>query len=361
MSHRDRGAALTADGSDDHLILTNDSLVSNQSLISAANSMSSDSGQELDSRDHLADEFDQYKDQNLEKMRTDVEGTVSDMDGMMNHALINALMDDGEDDDQSLRWGGASRSTEIEASVLCDINDWLKRKENPSVDERRAFMQENLNKMVSSVRYGIITPDDASRTVHGCAAMLRLELAEKIPETAIIITGMRKMVKNEDVIDAFKEFGDIEDAAVSPNARGFGVVRFVSPKSVNRAMDRFRTGEIVVQDVGVMIRVLKSDDMPDEGLIHSRSIAKGNLVLQQQQQQQQQQVPRASSVSSRVSAMEAHHGADLDTIGYPGGEPFLGSVLRGPTSDAGRSGNSGRSRSSNRSHTRKLSGVGSDR
>ena len=56
-------------------------------------------------------------------------------------------------------------------------------------------MQETLNKMVASVRHGIISPEDASRTIHECAAMLRLELAEKIPETALIITGMRKAVK----------------------------------------------------------------------------------------------------------------------------------------------------------------------
>ena len=79
-------------------------------------------------------------------------------------------------------------------------------------------MQETLNKMVASVRHGIISPEDASRTIHECAAMLRLELAEKIPETALIIAGMRKSVKADEVIDAFKEFGEIEDAAVSPNA-----------------------------------------------------------------------------------------------------------------------------------------------
>jgi hypothetical protein len=37
------------------------------------------------------------------------------------------------------------------------------------------------------------------------------------------------------------------------------LVRFNSPKSVNRAIERFRTGEIVVQDVAVMIKVLRSD------------------------------------------------------------------------------------------------------
>lgn len=208
-------------------------------------------------------------------------------------------------------------------------------------------MQETLNKMVASVRHGVISPEDASRTIHECAAMLRLELAEKIPETALIITGMRKMVEGDDVIEAFKEFGEIEDAAVSPNARGFGLVRFVSPKSVLRALDKFRKEEIVVQDVAVMIRVLKSDDM----LMPMRDTPSGP----------NQPIPpgsatRLTPASSRVSAMEAHHGPDLDTIGYPGSSiggptgaaPRYPVHPRGPGSDT-RSDTSGRSRSSNRS------------
>lgn len=243
------------------MLQSNDSLESNQSLISAPYSMSSESDTEVDTTHNLADEFDKYKDQNLEKMRTEVEGNLTNFDGMMSQALTKALMDDEDStrDMTELMWGGTGEPMEIEASVLCEMNDWLKRKENASVDERRAFMQETLNKMVASVRHGIIAPEEASRTIHECAAMLGLQLVEDIPETALIVTGMRKMVERRDVIDAFKEFGEIEDAAVSPNARGFGLVRYKSPRSVQRAMERFRTGEIVVQDVAVMIKVLKSD------------------------------------------------------------------------------------------------------
>ena len=104
-------------------------------------------------------------------------------------------------------------------------------------------------------------PEDASRTIHGSAAMLGLQLAENLPETVLIVTGMRKQVTKEHVIKAFKEFGEIENAGVSSNKRGFGIVRYRSPKSVENAMEKFRYGEIVVQDVGVMVRVLKADNM----------------------------------------------------------------------------------------------------
>jgi RNA recognition motif-containing protein len=83
-------------------------------------------------------------------------------------------------------------------------------------------MQESLNKMVAIVRHGVISPEDASRAIHGCAAMLGLQLAEDIPETTLIVTGMRKSVSRKDVEDAFKKFGEIEGAAVSSNKRGFG-------------------------------------------------------------------------------------------------------------------------------------------
>ena len=89
-------------------------------------------------------------------------------------------------------------------------------------------MQESLNKMVASVRHGVISPEDASRTIHGCAALLGLQLAEDIPETTLIVTGMRKSVSREEVREAFKRFGDIESVGVSSNRRGFGKYILIS-------------------------------------------------------------------------------------------------------------------------------------
>jgi hypothetical protein len=122
---------------------------------------------------------------------------------------------------------------------------------------RRGFMQETLNRMVASVRHGVLGPDDASRTIHECAALLGLQLATEIPVTTLIITGMRKTVAAEDMMEAFREFGDISEAAVASNQRGFGILRFKTNKSVDRAMQKFRTEEIVVQDVAVQVKVLK--------------------------------------------------------------------------------------------------------
>jgi hypothetical protein len=84
-------------------------------------------------------------------------------------------------------------------------------------------MQETLNKMVDSVRHGVLGPDDASRSIHECAALLGLQLATEIPVTTLIISGMRKTVVARDMIDAFNEFGEISEAAVASNQRGFGM------------------------------------------------------------------------------------------------------------------------------------------
>jgi hypothetical protein len=199
---------------------------SEASLIDVNSSVDEDSEVENDSTYILADEFDLYKDQNLEEMRAKVQGNLSNFDGMMSQAMTKALMDDMDDNEDSdmenfLHYVSQS-PMEIEANVLCETNDWLKRKSGASTEEKREFMQETLNKMVANVRHNIIEPDDASRTIHECAAMLGLQLATDIPETALIVTGMRKKVTRTDVIQAFREFGEIQDAAVASNNRGFG-------------------------------------------------------------------------------------------------------------------------------------------
>jgi len=232
----------------------NESIISNPSLLSPGMSYRSDELQ------FVPDEFDVYRDSSLEKMRQEVENTVTDSDAMMSQALTKALMDDEEYREKiDHLWGGSGSTMEIEASVLCDTHEFLKRKDDASLDEKRVFMQELVNKMVAGVRYELIDPEAASRTIHECAAMLGLELAETIPEKALVITGLRKMVKRQDLIDSFSEFGELEDAAVASNSRGFGLVRYRSVKSVQRAIERFKRGEIVVQDVAVMVKKLSSD------------------------------------------------------------------------------------------------------
>jgi len=152
----------------------------------------------------------------------------------------------------------SANPTEIEATFLYATNDWLKRKEKAQIETRRNFLQEIINKMVSLVRYDVISPDDASRSIHCCAALLGLDLEEEIPENTVIVSGMRKTVTTEDLINAFQEFGEIENAAVSPNKRGFGLVRYKSHKTAKIVMEKFHKEEIVVQDVAVMVRILSS-------------------------------------------------------------------------------------------------------
>jgi len=114
------------------------SLVSSQSLISRGNSMGGDSREEEDTAHILVDEFDQYKDQNLEKMRADIEDLPA-CDGMMSQAVAKALIDqDDETLNLSSYWGGDHDITaaEIEASALGVVLDWLKRNGKVSDRER---------------------------------------------------------------------------------------------------------------------------------------------------------------------------------------------------------------------------------
>lgn len=95
----------------------------------------------LEAQNAIIDEFDRYRNQDLEKMREEVKGNVDNMDGMMSQALTKVLMEQDEHDTKSLLWGASAPgdSAEIEASVLCETHDWLKRKEDATLEERYCF------------------------------------------------------------------------------------------------------------------------------------------------------------------------------------------------------------------------------
>jgi hypothetical protein len=212
------------------------------------------------SKDEGVDVFDQYKDQNLETMRSNVENNLSDFEGIMSAAVTKALMgdEDAQLDPDELLWGCRANpiAADVEASALCEVSDWLKRNESASDERKRWFMQDILNKMVASVRFGVLDADDASRTIHESAALLGLEIANDLPMTTVLVSGMRKKVERSEIVKALGEFGDIDTSAVSSGERGFGIIRFRNPKSVERALRRYRNAEIVVQDVAVQIKVL---------------------------------------------------------------------------------------------------------
>jgi hypothetical protein len=272
--------AVMAPSGDDHshgvqaMVSPSESLLTSKSLLSAGSGMSG-SGDEADNTKNLQDEFDQYKDQNLEQLRSDVEGNLTGFEGIMSAAVTRALMG-GEVprvDDSDLMWGaqGPQTGAEIEASALCDVNDWLKRNESATVERRRVFMQEMLNRMVSSVRFGVIEANDASLTIHESAALLGLQLANELPMTTVIISGMRKTVSSSHIVKALREFGEIDVAAVASGQRGFGIVRFRNPKSATLAIRRYRSGEIVVQDVAVQMQVLTPSGAVEGRLAGRRS------------------------------------------------------------------------------------------
>ena len=247
-----------------------DSLLSNKSMLSAGDSgLGDESGDEMDNTKNLQDEFDEYKDQNLEVLRQNIEGNLTGFEGIMSAAVTNALMGDEEAnvETQELIWGCGPdpQGEEIEASVLFEVSDWMKRNESAEAERKRSFMQEILNRMVRSVRFGVLNAEDASRTIHESAALLGLQLAEELPVTTVIISGMRKTTTAEDMKKTLKEFGDIGVAAVASGRRGFGIVRFRRSSYVDLALRRYRSGEIVILDVSIQMKVL----MPS-GAVDSR-------------------------------------------------------------------------------------------
>jgi hypothetical protein len=250
-----------AGGNKEDFLSPSESLMSNKSLLSDGGSeLDGQSSDEVDGTNHLKDEFDQYKDQNLEQLRTEVEENLTGFEDIMSAAVTKALIgdDDSRVDPTELLWGCQPDPTpaEVEASALCEVCDWLKRNGSESDDRKREFMQDILNKMVASVRNGVLEADDASRTIHESAALLELELANELPMTTVIVSGMRMSIEASVIVAALDDFGDIDTAAVASGERGFAIVRFRNPKAVEKALRQYRDEEIVIEDVAIQMKVL---------------------------------------------------------------------------------------------------------
>lgn len=114
-----------------------DSMISHESIISTGSSVDGASVNDFNDIQVLDDEFEKYKDQNLENMRSKLEGIVTNFDGMMCQALTMALMEEDDEVSESESLAvGEKDSIQIEADLLCEMNDWLKRTEGASVDDR---------------------------------------------------------------------------------------------------------------------------------------------------------------------------------------------------------------------------------
>ena len=83
------------------------------------------------------DPFERYHDMKLERMRESVEGNVANLDGMMSQAMTRALMSASVPSPQeSSPWQGAKTGVEIEANVLWEVSEWLRRHGNETMDRK---------------------------------------------------------------------------------------------------------------------------------------------------------------------------------------------------------------------------------
>lgn len=289
---------------------------SNRSLISAGYSVGSDSIIEQDATNLLLDEFDEYRHENLEKMRETIVDSIPESADMVSQAMTKAFMLEYDDLMELLgsdRFSDHLVPLDREVTELCSTNEWKRKRQGASEEEKRLFLQSTLNKMAAFVMQGVMPSEDAARTIHECAAMLGLPLYTDIEKTTLIVTGLRKTAEKSYLRQSFKEFGEIVGVAVARGQRGFGMVRFMSTKSVQRAKEKFNKEEIVVQDVGVMIKVLESEAPI---LVERRSTPTPSFTPQNAQNAggtpQRQWKPQAPT-------NYPVYNEGRDTIGYPDG------------------------------------------
>ena len=112
-----------------------DILLSNPSMVSEGESFGSNPNDihEGVPVKTLQDEFDNYKNQDLEFMRNGVEESVYGAEGMMSLAMTRALMEEEEED---VDWGGAQDCASMEANMFCEVNDWLRKNDGSSLEYR---------------------------------------------------------------------------------------------------------------------------------------------------------------------------------------------------------------------------------
>lgn len=202
-----------------------------------------------------ADIFDSYKNNQLEDLRDGVIAIIVDAESLVSLAMTASLLDDSQLTVESIL-DGAGDPEEIEANFLYETSDWLKKNKVNQALAAKEIFQQILNKIFVVVRNGVFMPHDAIRVVSYCAGILGLELTKDSPNDVLLVQGMRKTNDASQgrthLVNAFKQFGIIAGAAIAVD-KGFGFVRFDSPSSADSAIDRFRTGEIEVQNVSVMI------------------------------------------------------------------------------------------------------------
>mmetsp|Transcript_29636 Transcript_29636/g.62320 ORF Transcript_29636/g.62320 Transcript_29636/m.62320 type:complete len:842 (-) Transcript_29636:136-2661(-) len=204
------------------------------------------------------DELDDYKNQDLELLRTLVVESIDGVEGIVSMALTAALVET----EDSMCWVIERSHEWIEVVNMFETYDWIKKNEHTSLEATHEYFQEVLNRVVLSVLFQISNPVQAARLAHGCAAILGLELIKELPQTVLVIQGMRKLSELDQgkkvIIDAFTPFGDIEDAAIVPS-RGFGYVRFKEFYAAKKALEKCRVSEIEIQDVSVSVKLLKRE------------------------------------------------------------------------------------------------------
>lgn len=114
---------------------------------------------------------------------------------------------------------------EIEANILCDVYNFLKKDcldSGSDIEIRKSFFQNLLTKVMAGVRDDKIDAESASNIIISCAVIMGFEMNTSIDDKLLLVTGLSKMTTLEHLEKEFSKFGDINVVALASNSRGFG-------------------------------------------------------------------------------------------------------------------------------------------
>lgn len=271
------GSSTTTHGDKQHPVqggtLTSDNLLGSVNLMAIRSDSFSSNDDTLEDEEHLlfsphgfATSSEKYADSLLDRrlglledLRVEVTSAVDGVGEMLSLAIARISSDiaDGVVAPPPLDWIGGEDLGSIEASCLCHTFTWDRKRMS---DDKQSFFEDVMNKVVLLVHHGLLEPYDCARILHGCASIVGLTLLKELPNTTVAVQGLLKtndLVQGHHLlVTTFEQFGEIVDASIAPQNRGFGFVRFLQSESVEAVLYEQKVSEIEIEDVAISIKTL---------------------------------------------------------------------------------------------------------
>jgi hypothetical protein len=225
---------------------------------------------------------------NLESLRQRVTSLVPETEDMVSRAIINAFSEDLDDSQTSSDCSSSCESVyqttmQIEADAIWETNAWMgsnvEYAPRPDVkDQKRIFVQKQIDKVFMHVRHERLTEDAAGRILTSVATLLSMRLSTPVAKDTLVLKDLGRNVQVENLIDSLCVHGEVKEAAVS-RGRCFGVCRFSDEQGLSRALEAAENGSMAINGRTPIVSLLEQPVVRERPDIYSRAKSEPNIAL----------------------------------------------------------------------------------